>query len=247
MESTGLSAANQNRGHCRVENCHRGKESETGTCHVLCARVNGIGFWFVGRQWVELSRVFFDAPGPGEGEHQQPKGGDRQIQVSDCGITRRAEEPVGEDEGEHQVHQDVHCEFGEAAEREKSNVASGPRNQTCGVQQVLVLLCFLQEETDGCMVELQNMVQNVTHAETEIQQMVNLLQDLENAFNASKQRQEEVRSSTQQTFVPLTVSPHRPQLPLLLTLADISSPESVRHVVPLKDLFVIHSFQSSVF
>lgn len=56
---------------------------------------------------------------------------------------------------------------------------------------------FLQEETDGCMVELQNMVQSVAHAEAEIQQMVNLLQDLESGFNGSKQRQEEVSSSTQ--------------------------------------------------
>ncbi|XP_075869442.1 kinetochore protein Nuf2 [Nelusetta ayraudi] len=47
------------------------------------------------------------------------------------------------------------------------------------------------EETDGCMVELQNMVQNVAHAEAEIQQMLNLLQDLESSFNGAKQRQDE--------------------------------------------------------
>lgn len=47
------------------------------------------------------------------------------------------------------------------------------------------------------MVELQNMVQSVAHAEAEVQQMVNLLQDLESGFNGSKQRQEEVRSSMQ--------------------------------------------------
>lgn len=47
------------------------------------------------------------------------------------------------------------------------------------------------------MVELQNMVQNVAHAEAEIQQMLNLLQDLESSFNGAKQRQDEVQSNTQ--------------------------------------------------
>lgn len=42
------------------------------------------------------------------------------------------------------------------------------------------------------MVELQNMVQSVTHTEAEIQQMYNLLQDLESSMNNSKQLQEEV-------------------------------------------------------
>lgn len=42
------------------------------------------------------------------------------------------------------------------------------------------------------MVELQGMVQNVTHTEAEIQQMFNLLQDLESSMNNTKQRQEEV-------------------------------------------------------
>ena len=44
------------------------------------------------------------------------------------------------------------------------------------------------------MVELQNMVQNMTHTEAEIQQMSNLLQDLESSMNNTKQRQEEVRT-----------------------------------------------------
>ncbi|KAK5873094.1 hypothetical protein PBY51_013738 [Eleginops maclovinus] len=47
------------------------------------------------------------------------------------------------------------------------------------------------QETDGRVVELQNMVQSVTHMEGEIQQMFNLLQDLESSMNNSKQRQEE--------------------------------------------------------
>lgn len=58
-------------------------------------------------------------------------------------------------------------------------------------------LFFLQEETDGSMVEVQYLVQSVAHAEAEKQQLVNLLQDLESGFNSSKQRQEEVCSSTQ--------------------------------------------------
>lgn len=53
---------------------------------------------------------------------------------------------------------------------------------------------MFQEETDDCVVELQNMVQSVAHSEAEIQHMINLLQDLESALNISKQRQEEVCS-----------------------------------------------------
>lgn len=89
--------------------------------------------------------------------------------------------------------------------------------------QFWFFVCFLQEETDSCMVELQDMVQSVAHAEAEIQQMLNLLQDLESGFNGSKQRQEEVRSSTQSILVLLTISPH---LPLLLTPANIISSKS---------------------
>lgn len=55
--------------------------------------------------------VLFDVPGPGEGGRQQPEGGHRQTQVSDCGISRGTEESTGEDEGEHQDQQDVHREF----------------------------------------------------------------------------------------------------------------------------------------
>ncbi|XP_029288717.1 kinetochore protein Nuf2 [Cottoperca gobio] len=47
------------------------------------------------------------------------------------------------------------------------------------------------KETDGRVVELQNMVQSVTHTEAEIQQMYNRLQDLESSMNNSKQQQEE--------------------------------------------------------
>ncbi len=51
---------------------------------------------------------------------------------------------------------------------------------------------WFQEETDERVVELQSMVQNVTHTEAEIQQMYNLLQDLESSMNNTKQRQEKV-------------------------------------------------------
>nr|XP_046236363.1 kinetochore protein Nuf2 [Scatophagus argus] len=54
------------------------------------------------------------------------------------------------------------------------------------------------EETDERVVELQNMVQGVTHTEAEIQQMYNLLQDLESSMNNSKQRQEEHQELTAQ-------------------------------------------------
>lgn len=55
-------------------------------------------------------------------------------------------------------------------------------------------LSQFQNESDERVVELQNMVQNVTHAEAEVQQMFNLLQELEMSMNNSKQRQKEVRS-----------------------------------------------------
>lgn len=47
------------------------------------------------------------------------------------------------------------------------------------------------EETDERVVELQNMVQGVTHTEAEIQQMCSLLQDLESSMSNTKQRLEE--------------------------------------------------------
>ncbi|CAB1456116.1 unnamed protein product [Pleuronectes platessa] len=53
-------------------------------------------------------------------------------------------------------------------------------------------------EADERAVELQNMVQNVTHTEAEIQQMYNLLQDLESSMNNAKQRQEMYQELTAQ-------------------------------------------------
>ncbi|XP_060897414.1 kinetochore protein Nuf2 [Labrus mixtus] len=54
------------------------------------------------------------------------------------------------------------------------------------------------KETDERGVELQSMVQSVTHTDTEIQQMYNLLQDLESSMNKTKQRQEEHQELTAQ-------------------------------------------------
>nr|XP_057910763.1 kinetochore protein Nuf2 [Doryrhamphus excisus] len=53
------------------------------------------------------------------------------------------------------------------------------------------------EQTDECVVELQNMVQRVGYTDVEIQQMHNLLQDLESSMNNSKQWQEEISSLMQ--------------------------------------------------
>ncbi|XP_020481995.2 kinetochore protein Nuf2 [Labrus bergylta] len=54
------------------------------------------------------------------------------------------------------------------------------------------------KETDERGVELQSMVQSVTHTDTEIQQMYSLLQDLESSMNKTKQRQEEHQELTAQ-------------------------------------------------
>lgn len=48
--------------------------------------------------------------GPGEGGRQQLEGRCRQTQVSDCGVSRGAEESDGEDEGEREEHQELHRE-----------------------------------------------------------------------------------------------------------------------------------------
>lgn len=55
--------------------------------------------------------VVWCVSGPGKGGCQQPEGGHRQTQVSDCGVSWGAEESDGEDEGERQEHQDIHCEL----------------------------------------------------------------------------------------------------------------------------------------
>jgi len=54
------------------------------------------------------------------------------------------------------------------------------------------------EETDERVVELQNMVQSVTHTEGEIQQTFTLLQELESSMINTKQQQEEVQELTAQ-------------------------------------------------
>ncbi|KAJ4927486.1 hypothetical protein JOQ06_015213 [Pogonophryne albipinna] len=50
------------------------------------------------------------------------------------------------------------------------------------------------EDTDGRVVELQSMMQSVTHTEAKLQQMFNLLQDLESSMTNSKQREQERQS-----------------------------------------------------
>lgn len=69
--------------------------------------------------------------------------------------------------------------------------------------------CF-QEETDERVVELQNMVQGVTHTEAEIQQMCSLLQDLESSMSNTKQRLEEVQCQSSCSLLYLYT--HRPDV-----------------------------------
>lgn len=47
---------------------------------------------------------------PAEGGCQQPEGRHQQTQVSDCGVSRGAQESDGEDEGECQEYKDLHRE-----------------------------------------------------------------------------------------------------------------------------------------
>lgn len=60
---------------------------------------------------------------------------------------------------------------------------------------------YFKAETDEYVVEMQNRVQSVAHAEAELQQMNSLLQDLESSMNNTRLRQEEVRSTLTSTWV----------------------------------------------
>jgi len=122
--------------------------------------------------------------GPGKSGFEQPEGGHRQAEVSDRGVSRRAEESDGEDEGECQEHQELYSELERQCSWRYLPIKDGA---------VKGGVCF-QKETDERVVELQNMVQAVTHTEAEIQQMYSFLQDLESSMNNTKQRQEEVCS-----------------------------------------------------
>lgn len=51
------------------------------------------------------------ASGPGEARCQQPEGRHQQTEVSDRGVSRGAEEPDGEDEGECEEHEELHREW----------------------------------------------------------------------------------------------------------------------------------------
>ncbi|XP_033939847.1 kinetochore protein Nuf2 isoform X2 [Pseudochaenichthys georgianus] len=64
-------------------------------------------------------------------------------------------------------------------------------------ENVKTIKCTI-EDTDGRVVELQSMMQSVTHTEAKLQQMFNLLQDLESSMTNSKQREQEHQELTAQ-------------------------------------------------
>lgn len=64
-------------------------------------------------------------------------------------------------------------------------------------EDVKTIKCTI-EDTDGRVVELQSMMQSVTHTEAKLQQMFNLLQDLESSLTNSKQREQEHQELTAQ-------------------------------------------------
>lgn len=57
-------------------------------------------------------------------------------------------------------------------------------------------LLLFQTDTDECVMEMQNRVESVKHAEAQFQQLIILLQDLERGLNANKQLQDEVGCCT---------------------------------------------------
>lgn len=57
-----------------------------------------------------MRALWMSVSGPDEGGRQHPEGRHRQTEVSDCGVSGGAEESDGEDEGECQEHQELHCE-----------------------------------------------------------------------------------------------------------------------------------------
>lgn len=68
-----------------------------------------VSLWFNGTDG-RVFIVMMCVSGPGEGGRQQPEGRHQQTQVSDCGVSRGAEDSDGEDEGECQAHQELHRE-----------------------------------------------------------------------------------------------------------------------------------------
>ncbi|CAJ1051905.1 LOW QUALITY PROTEIN: kinetochore protein Nuf2-like [Xyrichtys novacula] len=76
----------------------------------------------------------------------------------------------------------------------KSQIVESPeelKTQMEKMRETVKNIKNTMKETDERVVELQSMVQSVTHTEAEIQQMYNLLQDLESSMNNTKQKQEE--------------------------------------------------------
>ncbi|KAK5934652.1 hypothetical protein CgunFtcFv8_015029 [Champsocephalus gunnari] len=64
-------------------------------------------------------------------------------------------------------------------------------------ENVKTIKCTI-EDADGRVVELQSMMQSVSHTEAKLQQMFNLLQDLESSMTNSKQREQEHQELTAQ-------------------------------------------------
>ncbi|XP_013763623.1 kinetochore protein Nuf2 [Pundamilia nyererei] len=73
----------------------------------------------------------------------------------------------------------------------KSQIVESPEELKSQMEKMRENVKNSIEETDERVVELQNMVQGVTHTEAEIQQMCSLLQDLESSMSNTKQRLEE--------------------------------------------------------
>ncbi|XP_061743738.1 kinetochore protein Nuf2 [Nerophis ophidion] len=76
----------------------------------------------------------------------------------------------------------------------KSQIVESPeelKTQMEKMRETVKIIKSSIEQTDECVVELQNMVQRGTQTEVEIQRRYNSLQDLESNFNNSKQQQQE--------------------------------------------------------
>uniref|UniRef100_A0A8C3ADN8 UF2 component of NDC80 kinetochore complex n=1 Tax=Cyclopterus lumpus TaxID=8103 RepID=A0A8C3ADN8_CYCLU len=93
-----------------------------------------------------------------------------------------------------QVKVDV-CNLKEDVSKLKSQIVESPeelKTQMEKMRENVKNIKSSNKEIDEQMVELQNMVQSVTHTEAEIQQMYSLLQDLESSMNNTKQRHKEL-------------------------------------------------------
>ncbi|XP_068450688.1 kinetochore protein Nuf2 [Clinocottus analis] len=99
-----------------------------------------------------------------------------------------------------QVKVDI-CNLKEDVGKLKSQIVESPEELKAQMEKMRDNVKNIKisiKETDERMVELQNMVQSVTHTEAEIQQMYSLLQDLESSMSNGKQRAEEHKELTAQ-------------------------------------------------